>query len=100
MVPSGHAWSTEGTRRAQASRPTRVQADQAATSAIFRRQEKSNWRQSSQVAYSRIHQGSVLPRLVSKSSSGYEEERNLAHVYRLHLPEQGLPQGSFCIAPY
>src|SRR4051812_558446 len=100
MISIGHSWSVERTRRAQASHWARLQAGQATSSTLFRRQETSNRQRDRQVARSRLHQGGVLSRLAGKPSPCDEEERNMAHVYRLHLPEQGIPQGSICSAPY
>src|SRR4051812_5416550 len=100
MVSTGHAWSVKGTRRAQASHSARLQAGQATSSTLFRRQETTNRRQDRLATRSWFHHGGILPRLDGKPSPGDEEEWDLSHVYRLHLPEQGMPQGSICSTPY
>src|ERR1044071_8062684 len=96
MVSTRHAWSAEGTRRAQAPHLARIETGQATPTMFFRRQEKSNRRRDRQASSCRLHHGGVLPRVVGKSSPRDEEEQDLAHVYRLHLPKQGMPQGSIC----
>jgi hypothetical protein len=42
----------------------------------------------------------VFYRLVSEPSPGPKEEQYLAHVYRLHEPQQGLPQGSLRVTTH
>src|SRR4051812_38648010 len=100
MVSTGHAWSAEGTCRAQASHSARLQDGQATSSTLLRGQATSNRRRDRQATRRWFHHGGVLPRLAGKPSPCDEEERNLAHVYRLHLPEQGMPQGSICSTLY
>src|SRR3954470_19638528 len=100
MVSTRHAWCTEGTRRAQAAHSDRLEAGQATLKTFLRGQEKSNRRTDLQASSHMFHYGSVLPRVAGKPSPRDEEEQDLAHVYRLHLPEQGVPQRSICSTPY
>src|ERR1043165_9073108 len=100
MVSTRHAWCAERTRRAQASHSARLEAGQATPETFFRGQEKSNRRRDCEAASFWFHHGSVLTRVAGKSSPRDEEEQDLAHVYRLHLPEQGVPERSFFSAPY
>src|SRR3954465_11822609 len=100
MVSPRHAWCSERTRRAQAARQAGFEAGQATAEAVFRGQEKGNRRRDCEAAGSWIYHGSVLPRVAGESSTRDEEERHLAHVYRLHLPEQGVPKRSVCPTPY
>src|SRR3954467_11883086 len=100
MVCTRHAWCTERTRRAQASHSARLEAGQATLEAFFRGQEKGNRRRDCEVVSSRFHHGGVLPRVAGKSSPRAEKEQDLAHVYRLHFPEQGMPKRSIRFTPY
>src|ERR1043165_8568167 len=100
MVSTRHAWCSERTRRAQAAHSARLEAGQATLEAFFRGQEKGNRRRDCEAASSWLYHGSVLPRVAGESSTRDEEERHLAHVYRLHLPEQGVPKRSVCFASY
>src|SRR4051812_34305045 len=98
MVPQRHARCTDGIRRAQVTCPARCEARQVALAPPIRRKKKSCWRRDSSAPCSRLYHGSILSRVVSKSSFGVEEEQAMANVYRLHKPEQGLPQGPVCSA--
>jgi hypothetical protein len=60
---------------------------------LQKRRERPLVRRDRPAPRSRLHHGSVLPRLVGELKSGTEEEQYLAHVYRIHQPQQGLPQG-------
>src|SRR3954467_5015764 len=100
MVSTGHAGCTEGTRRAQVAHSAWLEAGQATVAAFFGGQEKGNQRRDCEAASSWIYHGSVLPRVAGEPSARDEEERYLAHVYRLHFPEQGMPKGSVCPTPY
>src|SRR3954467_4373645 len=97
MVSTRHAGCTEGTRRAQVAHSA---AGQATIEAFFGGQEKGNRRRDCEAESCRLYHGGVLPRVDGKPSPRHEEEQDLAHVYRLHLPEQGVPQKSVCSAPY
>src|ERR1043165_9179985 len=100
MVSTRHAGCTEGTRRAQGAHSAWLEAGQATVAAFFGGQEKGNRRRDCEAASSRLYHGGVLPQVAGEPSPRHEEEQDLAHVYRLHLPEQGLPKGSVCSAPY
>ena len=47
---------------------------------------------SPQVTRSKLHQGSLLPRLASKRHDGQESQREMKDVHGLHKPEQSIPQ--------
>src|SRR4051812_8719380 len=96
MVSTGHAWSAKGTRRAQASHTSRLQAGQATSRRFSEDKKRSIGIEIAKLHCSWFHHGGILPRLSCKPSLCDEEERDLAHVYCLHLPEQGMPQGSIC----
>src|SRR3954467_12243677 len=100
MVSTRHVGCTEGTRRAQVAHSARLEAGQATPEAFFGGQEKGNRRRDCKAASCRFYHGGVLPRVAGKPSPRDDEEQDLAHVYRLDLPEQGMPQGSVCSAPY
>src|SRR3954467_13267471 len=100
MVSTRHVGCTEGTRRAQVAHSAMLEAGEATPEAFFGGQEKGNWRRDCEAASYRFYHGGVLPRVAGKSSPRREEEQDLAHVYRLHLPEQGMSPRSVCSAPY
>src|SRR3954471_483939 len=100
MVSTRHAGCTEGTRRAQVAHSTRREVGQATLEAFFGGQEKGNRRRDCEAASCRFYHGGVLTRVAGKPSPCHEEEQDLAHVYRLHLPEQGMPKRSVCSTPY
>src|ERR1043165_5520801 len=100
MVSTGHAWCSERTRRAQAEHSARLEAGQATPATFFRGQEKGNRRRDCEAASSWFYHGGVLPRVAGKSNARAEEEQDLAHVYRLHLPEKGVSERSVCSALY
>src|SRR3954465_5872120 len=98
MVSTRHAGCTEGTRRAQVAHSARLEAGQATPEAFFGGQEKGNRQRDCEAASGMFYYGGVLPRVAGKPSPRHEEEQDLAHVYRLHLLEQGIPQRSICSA--
>src|SRR3954462_16009025 len=100
MVSTRHAGCTEGTRQAQVAHSARLEAGQATPEAFFGGQEKSNRRRDCQAASCRFYHGGVLPRVAGKPSPRHEKEQDLAHVYQLKLPEQGMPKRFVCSAPY
>src|SRR3954466_1782650 len=93
MVPQRHARCTDGIRRAQVTCLIRCEARQVALAPPVRRKKKSCWRRDSPTPCSRLHYGSVLPRMASKPGPGAEEKQAVADVYRLHKPQQSLPEG-------
>src|SRR3954462_2610687 len=100
MVSTRHAGCTEGTRRAQATHSARLEANQETLEAFLRGQEKGNRRRDCEAASCRFYHGGVLPRVAGEPSPRHEKEKDLAHVYRLHLPEQGMPKRSVCSASH
>ena len=48
-------------------------------------------KRSSQVTRGRLHQGSLLPRLVGKCGDGQESQREVENVCGLHKPKQSMP---------
>src|SRR3954469_10640017 len=100
MVSTRHVGCTEGTRRAQATHSAQLEASQATLEAFLGGQEKGNRPRDCEAASCRFYHGGVLPRVAGKPSPRHEKELDLAHVYRLHLPEQGMPKRSVCSAPY
>ena len=98
MVPKGHAGCPEGFRRPQITRPNRREAGQAAPPPTVRREAKNRRRRDSPAPRCWLYYGSIFSRVACQPSLGIEEEQQVAHVYRLHQPQQGLPQRSVCFA--
>src|SRR3954464_10279401 len=100
MVSTRHARCTEGTRRAQVAHLARLEAGQATPEAFLGGQVKGNRRRDCEAASCKFYHGGILPRVAGKPGPRHEEEQDVAHVYRLDLHIQGMPQGSVCSAPY
>src|SRR3954469_15422902 len=97
MVSTRHAGCTEGTRRAQATHSARLEASQATLEAFLGGQEKGNRRRDCEAASCRFYHGGVLPRVAGGPSPRHEKEQDLAHVYRLHLPNKACQKDPFAL---
>src|SRR4051812_590461 len=98
MVPQRHAVCSEGFRRAQITRPRRGETSQTTPPPTVGGKEKDCRRRDSPASGRRLHYGRFLSGVARQPGPRAEEEQQVAHVYRLHEPQQGLPQRSFCPA--
>src|SRR3954469_2154969 len=95
MVPQGNAGCSEGFRRAQTTRPRRCKTSQTTPPPTVGGKEKDCRRRDSLASSCRLHYGGFLSGVACQPGPRAEEEQQVAHVYRLHEPQQGLPQRSF-----
>src|SRR3954470_2209645 len=95
MVPQGHAECSEGFRRSQTTRSRRCKTSQKTPPPTVGGKEKDCRRRDSLASGCRLHHGGVFSGVAPPPGPRAEEEQQVAHVYRLHEPQQSLPQRSF-----
>jgi hypothetical protein len=90
----GHAWHTEGCRRALARYPSWSLTREAASAPIRRRKAQSHRRGDPQADGYRVHQRGIPSRMDCQPCACEKERREMADVCRLHWSKQSMSEGS------
>jgi hypothetical protein len=96
----GHAWHTEGGRRALTGYPSWSPTREAASAPIRRRKAQSHRRGDPQADGSRVHQRGIPSRMACQPCACEKERREMADVCRLHWSEQSMSESSLSSASH
>jgi hypothetical protein len=90
----GHAWHTEGCRRALAGYPSWSPTREAASAPIRRRKAQSHRRGDPQADGCRVHQRGIPSRIASQPCACEKERWEMEDVCRLHWSKQSMYESS------